>query len=204
MQQVQGRSVAVEPPRFRAAPAAYADLLVLAGSVGVADTWTSGLPRALLPLPGGTVLGDVIVKTSSLTGGSCIVCVNSKRNLYEDWIRRSGEFAGSVRIAADRLPRGTAGCIKDCQPHLTGAPLLIVGGSVWLEDDPEWLLEQHRSQGNALTVFCIPHQVWTDDSPGRRLRPAGLFCCEPEVLQYIPETGYHDLKEQLGPALQRA
>jgi len=50
----------------------------------------------------------------------------------------------------------------------------------------------------------MAQEVCGDNASETRLRPAGIFCCEPEVFKHIPDTGYVDLKEQLIPALQRA
>ena len=104
----------------------------------------------------------------------------------------------------DNLPLGTAGCLKACEQRLTGGPIFVAGASVWLADDPEWMLEQHRAQGNALTVFCTYEADIDGIKTGTFFRPAGVFCCDPIVLDFIRPHGFQDIKEQLIPALQRA
>ena len=86
---------------------------------------------------------------------------------------------------------------------MQGDVVFVAEASVWLEDDPVWMLERHRAEGNALTVFCTPGLGRSGSGPNGSLKPAGLYCCDRAVLDFIPEYGYYDLKEQLVPALQR-
>lgn len=182
---------------------ALVDLIILAGSVGFEDGWTNGLPRALLPLPGATLIGALLEKLRSALAGSCTICVNGPSEAYQTRLRNASGGEESIHFIEDKLPRGTAGCMKSSEAYLTGGDFLVIGGSVWLEDDPRWMVEEHRRLGNALTIFCIPHQVLAGGGAETRMRPAGIFCGTPEVLKYIQASGYQDVKEQLVPALLR-
>lgn len=179
------------------------DVVILAGSIGLEESWTGGAPRALLPLPGSSILRQLI---SRLADGSrrCLVCSNSGVDEYRRHMSSDPLLQERVEFLQDSLPRGTAGCLKDCQPKLNGGPILVAGASVWLEDDPRWMIEQHKASGNALTIFCIPHQVWAGVSTETRLRPAGIYCCDPVILDHIAPAGYQDIKEQLVPRLLSA
>ncbi len=180
-----------------------ADVVILAGSIGLEESWTGGTPRALLPLPGSSVLRQLITRLAE-GARRCIVCANSGVDEYRRHVSAVAELQERVEFQQDSLPRGTAGCLKDCQSRLNGGPILVAGASVWLEDDPRWMIEQHKASGNALTIFCIPHQVWAGVSAETRLRPAGVYCCDPAILEHIAPAGYQDIKEQLVPRLQAA
>ena len=175
---------------------------MLAGAVGHEDHWTGGLPRPLLPLPGGTVVEALLARLSDALAGGRAVCANG----HTEWIAGSLArcAAPQIQFYEDRLPRGTAGCLRDCAQRLTADCFLVIGGAVWLEDDPMWIVQEHRRQGNALTVCCAA----SDDLPPlgelRMLRPAGVYCCDRVVLEHIRTAGYQDLKEQTVPALRRA
>lgn len=178
-----------------------ADVIVLAGSVGLDDVWTCERPRCALPLPGRVLIDDVMAKVTASCTGSISVCSNGHLDVLDAVVRRYDSVEHPVRLVEDNMPLGTAGCVKACAPHLTGRPILVVGGSIWLEDDIESMIESHRSDGNALSIFCIPHQVRADGCAQSRLRPAGLFCLDPSALEHIRSAGYQDIKEQLIPAL---
>jgi exosortase len=182
------------------------DWLILAGSAGDETSWARDVPRHLLPLPGTTLLESLLahMHSASSGAGTCTICVNG----HTEWITPCAERFQSatfeVGVLEDSLPLGTAGCLKSCQDRLNGNTVFVTGGSVWFEDDPRWMLEQHRTQGNALTVFCTVDSNLSNGKQRTVLSPAGIYCCEPDVLDHIPEVGYQDLKEQLVPALRHA
>lgn len=180
------------------------DRVILAGNVGHQARWVGGLPRPLLPLPGRTLIDALLASFGHSPEGSCTICTIGRSDLLARHLDGQNALDTAVGFFKDNVPRGTAGCLKACESHLSGETILVAGGAVWLEDDPSWMLEQHRSQGNALTVFCT-HDPTMANGGGRRLtRPAGVYCCEPEVLSFICPNGYQDLKEQLIPELKGA
>ena len=179
------------------------DLVILAGTIGQDASWARGCPRPLLPLAGTTLLERLLATFEHNDDAARAVCANG----HTDVIARhlAGRNVGrGLMIVEDGVPRGTAGCLKACE-SLTGAnAILLVGASVWFEDDPEWLLEQHRSSGNALTVFCASDAACEGSGLARALKPAGIYCCDRAALEYIRPTGYQDLKEQWVPVLRQA
>jgi len=196
------------PSRTTARPAwgMRMDWVVLAGTAGDEATWARAVPRQLLPLPGTTLLESLLahLRTASVEGENCTICLNRHADLIGPRVRRFHSPTFDISIQEDSLPLGTAGCLKSCEERLANGTIFLTGGSVWLEDDPRWMLEQHRAQGNVLTVFCTKDASFSNGRQRTLLRPAGIYCCEPTVLEHIRPLGYQDLKEQLVPALQRA
>lgn len=180
------------------------DWVILAGTVGHEVPWTRGLPRPLLPLPGTTLLEALLDMFRHSSEGSCTICANGHTDLYTKHVQSGRTLTHSIGFFEDSVPRGPAGCLKACASRLTGRSILVAGGAVWLEDDPDWMLEQHAAQGNVLTVFCSREKPETRSRSGTLWKPAGIYCCEPAVLEFIQDEGYQDLKEQLIPALQRS
>jgi len=179
------------------------DLVVMAGTIGPEAPWTNGCPRTLLPLwAGRTLLHSLLDRFEDLPGSMSAVCANGHTDLiaFHTAGRRSQR---RLVLFEDGVPRGAAGCLKAVAPLLTSETLFAACGSVWMDDDPHWMLEQHRAGGNALTVFCTPADG--PQAEGRiKLTPAGVYCCERAALECIRPTGYQDLKEQWIPALQEA
>jgi mannose-1-phosphate guanylyltransferase/phosphomannomutase len=133
-----------------------------------------------------------------------VVCANGHTEVIAKHLARPGPTDHGVGFFEDSLPRGTAGCLKSCQPRLSGRTIFVTGGSVFLDDDPEWMVGQHQAQGNALTVFCSRDpEIAGPDGKGL-LRPVGVYCCAPAVLDFIRPHGFQDLKEQVVPALKGA
>ncbi len=180
------------------------NLLILAGSVGLDDSWSDGIPFPLLPLPNSTLLDHLQQQLAPHVDGEALLVVNEQAEIFNKHASIQYPDSLQLRVETDRLPRGTAGCLKLCEKDLSSGTTIVIGGAVWLEDDVSWMLEQHRAGGNALTVFCMAQEVSAHDVHETRLRPAGIYCCEPEVFKHIPNSGYVDLKEQLIPSLQHA
>lgn len=182
------------------------DWVILAGTAGDEAPWARAAPRHLLPLPGTSLLESLLANLQSASSDreTCTICVNGYTELVTHRTQRFQSPSFDIRIQEENLPLGTAGCLKSCEPRLGGDTVFLCGGSVWLEDDPCWMLEQHREQGNALTVFCTTDPSLSNGKHRTLLRPTGVYCCEPTVLEHIRPTGYQDLKEQLVPALQQA
>lgn len=179
------------------------DWVILAGDLADDLGWTMGLPRPLLPLPRQSVIEALLSKYRASSSGTCTVCANGLTSVVAKHLSTTSAAGRDIAFLEDRLPLGTAGCLKACEPRSTGASILVTGASVWLEDDPTDLLEAHRRAGNALTVFCVADDTSANDTPVS-LCPAGVFCIEPEVLTLIPPRGYQDIKEQLIPSAIRA
>lgn len=183
----------------------YMDWVILAGTVGEHMSWTRGLPRPLLPLPGTTILQSLLTSFhKSGTDGSCTICANGQTRQISEHVLPQDANRQRYLFLEDHLPLGTAGCLKACEPGLSGRSILVVGSAVWFEDDPTWMLQEHRRQGNAMTIFCTPDTSFSRADGMTLRRPAGIFCCESSVLQHIRSSGYWDMKEQLIPALRKA
>src|SRR5204863_2177580 len=58
--------------------------------------------------------------------------------------------------------------------------------------------DTHRTAGAAMTIAAAR------SSPATHLQPAGIYVFEPRALEYVPATGFQDLKEGLIPRLYRA
>ncbi len=181
------------------------DLVILAGSVGKGAAWARGCMKPLLPLPAKSSLIEAFIRNvASESIQKCIICTDGHKNQF---VKRLGPSTFSnlkIDFFEDSVPLGTAGCLKACESRTDSEIILLAGGSVWLDDDPHWMLEEHRRAGNALTVFCTRNTGWASTGVQQHLRPAGLFCCDRTVFKYIRPSGFQDLKEQLVPALKRA
>ena len=183
-------------------PMTGVDAVILAGAVGCESQWTRGIPRPLLPLPGTTLVEALLSRITQSLDGQYAVCANGRTDTMARHL--DPHVAVPIRYYEDRLPRGTAGCLKDCASGGNAETIFVAGGSVWLEDDPAWMVKQHLDRRNALTVFCRSDVASARLGNRRFLRPAGLYCCNRAVLDYIKSAGYQDLKEQTVPALRQA
>ncbi len=181
------------------------DVIILAGSVGHEAAWARGVPRALLPLtPEQSVLTALLGTLSHAFDGTTTICANGSTHSVEEHVNSHAANHTGIRYYRDNMPRGTGGCIRAAVPADQQRTMLVTGGAVWLEDDPQWMVTQHQSMGNALTVFCTEQDGDSTIDGHRAFTPTGVYCVEPSVLPHIREVGFQDLKEQVIPALKKA
>ncbi len=167
-------------------------------------SWLGESPRALLPLPGTTILEALLTELGTAFGGCIVISAASDGARAVREVVQRGLGAQKVRLVEQSLPRGAAGCIKACEAGFRTDAIFVADAAVWLEDDPEWMLRQHQEQGNALTVFCTRRACGGRAFRNGRIEPVGLYCCDRVVLDFVSDRGYQDLKEQLVPRLRRA
>ena len=180
-----------------------ADLVVLAGGVGWSAEWPYALSRTLLPVGDRTLLEHLLRGFQPAVDGDTIVCANGEAETIAASLPQSPAADWRLRLHKESVPRGTAGCLRDALGPRREQTCFVTGASLWLDDDPQWLLDQHRRSGHALSVFCAAHPGENGVHSRRLLRPTGLYCCEPDVLPFIRPSGFQDLKEQLVPELLR-
>lgn len=158
------------------------------------------IPRPHLPLVKTTLIERLIRSLTDAGCQSCVICAN--RASFDRGRQRNQVAGGRVIVFEDALPRGTAGCIKDAHRRLTARSLFVSSGSLWLDDDPTILVRKHEDSGNAISIFCVDEPFHSNGA--RWFKPSGVVILDRSVLDFIPSTGYCDLKEQLMPNVRKA
>ena len=133
--------------------------------------------------------------------GQMAISANGRTHTFERHLGYHPTPDVTVYYSEDAMPRGTAGCLKDCQEWLGNEPFIVVhGASLILDVDLHQLLQHHRSSGAVMTIAATAQS--SESYPqSMLLKPAGLYVCEPQVLAHIRSRGYQDIKEQLIPRL---
>ena len=188
----------------RRASTTTVDAVVWAGATDSHSSWTGGLPPFVLPLPRRTLLDGLITRLCGQSSGLCTICTDGWPEDRLGSMRVNGVDQHRVSIHTEPIPRGNAGCLKACAARLRKGPVLLIGASVRLDEDPSRLVAQHKALGHAMTVFCTRHPPRSAVSARQHLKPAGVYCLDSDVLARIPDDGYFDLAEQLLPVLRRA
>lgn len=158
-------------------------------------------PRALWPLADRTIIEHVLGALRAAGIGEMAISANGRTHDIMDSLGHHPTPDVTIHYNEDCLPRGAAGCIKDCEEWLGNETFIVVHGAcLLLNVDFSHLVEEHRRSGAALTVAATSD----DDEMSRlalSLKPTGVYICEPSILQHIKKRGYQDMKEQLIPRL---
>ncbi len=175
---------------------------VIIRSNGSSDTWAQGVEPWMLPTAGGTLihrlieqLGDALDPTITWAGPADATTIKNQ-------IAECKALTTLRRV--DNQARGSAGRLKDQAGALSGGPILVIDGAVWLDDDVSWMIRQHRASRNALTVYCVSKPITLRGKTLTHIEPVSIYCCEPHVADYVADSGTQDIVTHLVPALQRA
>jgi len=163
------------------------------------------LPRALWPLVDRPLIEHVLAALRKAGIGQMAISANGRTHTIAAHLayRRTPDIA--IHYSEDAMPRGAAGCIKDCQAWLGNDSFLVVhGASLLLDIDFEQLVVEHRKSGAVVTVAANTDNTGSGDSDHLDLKPAGLYVCQSDVFPFIKTRGYQDMKEQLIPRLTEA
>jgi NDP-sugar pyrophosphorylase family protein len=158
-------------------------------------------PRALWPLADRPIIEHVLGALRQAGIGQMAISANGRTHDIMDILGHHPSPDVTIHYNEDCLPRGAAGCIKDCEEWLGKETFIVVHGACLLLNVDFWhLIEEHRASGAALTVAATTDD---EDSSERTLslKPTGIYVCEPSILEHIKKRGYQDMKEQLIPRL---
>lgn len=201
--------------------------VILAGSLAIFDGIPlTHYPKILLPIANIPLIDYTKSLLEAAGVKRIMVLLDSSSAEAAGYL--SEHFKGSsplVESVVHHLPRGTGGSLKEIEGWLQGESFWVVNGDLFFKTDLREMLAQHRELGTLVTIGStrINETAWYKEriqvESGQRvktihrihpaeelrsmLRPAGLYLCEPSILNLMPEDSYFDLKEQLFPLLYK-
>jgi exosortase len=153
-------------------------------------------PTALWPVMGQPVLERLLTHLADQGIKDIVIGSNDEDSLLIESIRVDKRL--EVKFLEEPLPVGTAGCIRDAVEDETDTLLLVVPASMVCPPDIDVLINMHSKSRSDLTVILNPGSSDDDEQAGQA---SGIYLCTTDLLKYIPEEGYCDIKESLIPKL---
>lgn len=202
--------------------------VILAGSPGTALFPLANLyPKLAFPIANEPLIIHLLnfLKSSNMSEVAIISAAHSGGDYSLMNIRENCRVQGiHASFFEENRPRGTAGCLKELEGFIGSSHFLVVTHNVFIGDlDLSEVLSVHQTRRAAVTVLIEKNQdgrnnleniqvgkdglvkkfhILHHSKDNRRvLLPTGLYIFNPCVLDYIPERGYMDIKEQLIPFL---
>jgi exosortase len=155
-------------------------------------------PTALWPIVEKPALERLLEHLTKQAVRKVVVCSNDNNILLKESIKINNDI--EVTFLQDNLPVGTAGCLRDAAIDQKDALLLVFQSNIITPPGISELIDEHHKGESELTVVFNPG-CGVDKSHGEF---AGIYVCEPKVLEHIPREGYFDIKEGLIPEMLRA
>lgn len=150
-----------------------------------------------------------------------IFCVTP--NLEMPVEEKLSAFPPSFHCLVKKTSLGSGGSLREIADWIKDGPFWVVGGDLLLDADLAPMLALHRERGAMATAASISaraapwemervevgdakqiraiHRIHPFQERRSVLRPAGLYLCDPGILEAIPAGKYFDLKEQVFPHL---
>lgn len=184
----------VRPPEI--APTATILGVVLAGERAWRNDSLESLgPRALLPVGDRPLIAYASEwLTESLVAVNVCTNVAAKRVWDALTVRHT---SGRFSFDNDDSLRGPSGCVADVIARNQQADVIVVvEGSVIPTLDLKRLLRSHTSSRALATIVTQPRCAATADDRRADL-PAGIYVFGRAAFDFVPTTGYQDIKEGL-------
>jgi len=173
--------------------------IVLAGGLDFGYcSLASRLPVALWPIASVPVLERLLQSLAQQGITQVVVCS------YEDTeqlAKSIGTINGmKLTFLDESMPMGTAGSIRQAANADDMSSLLVIHASIIGSPDVDELLAKHKKSKSDLTIVLCSENHLNELHGGS----AGIYLCEPSILEHIPAEGYCDIKETLVPAILKA
>ena len=177
-------------------------VIILAGSRDFGPCpLASRLPTALWPVAGKPALEHLLRHLSREGIKRAVVCSSGGVEVLKNTIGSVNSM--QVDFLDESLPVGSAGCIRKADKLIrwdSNSLFLVFPASIIRPPKIDTLIRAHRQGQSDLTVVFNPSA-----GDGRTAKePAGIYVCNPTIMEHIPKDGYFDIKEGLIPEMLRA
>jgi NDP-sugar pyrophosphorylase family protein len=177
--------------------------VVLAGTYHWSNTaFEDLLPRPLVPVAQAPLVSYALRWLRDGGIARATLCANSASRAVRSYLGGGSRLTMSLEYHEDWTPRGAAGCVRDAASRTDADTLVIADGTAIPAVNIGLLLDDHRSSGAAVTI--VVHHDRQARTGERPLNPGGIYVFDRRVLDFIPETGFQDVKEALIPKLYKA
>jgi mannose-1-phosphate guanylyltransferase len=195
--------------------------LILAGGLGTRlRPLTYSRPKHLLPIANVPHIEHVFTLLERHGVGEVVLLTSYLAEAFETTVARAAKRGLIVTVAHEQDPLGTAGALKNAQ-HLVGDDtFLAFNGDVLTDVDLTAMVNWHREKGAEATIVLTPvedpsaYGVVPTNADGRVLgfieKPpadqaptnlinAGVYVCEPRLLDRIPAGRVCSAERELWP-----
>ena len=179
------------------------------------------LPKSMMPVLNRPFLEHTLAYLKNYGVSDVILTLSYLPEVIQGYLGDGSNLGIRLSYAVEDSPLGTAGAVKNTEPHLAGT-FAVLNGDIFTDLDLADLVTFHRHKGAqatiALTYVDNPSAfgVVETESDGRVRRfiekptpdqvttnwiNAGIYILEPEVLDLVPANSYYMFEKGLFPLL---
>jgi mannose-1-phosphate guanylyltransferase/phosphomannomutase len=182
---------------------------------------TVGRPKPMVPIVNKPVLAHILDLLKRHDFSEVIMTVQYLADNIEDYFGDGSSLGLKIQYSVEEIPLGTAGGVKNAQPYLDEA-FLVISGDALTDVDLSDILRFHRERGAlaTLTLKSVPNPleygiVITDDEGHITQfleKPnwsqvisdtvnTGMYVLEPEILDLMEPNQVYDFSQDVFPLL---
>ncbi len=158
------------------------------------------MPRSMVPIGHWPLISFVMEWLRGAGIHKVTVCANSASRMVRKGLGDGSRFGMELDYYEDWVPRGPAGCVRDAGIRSDADFFVVADATTIPRLGLAELLEFHRASGAAMTAV-LSRESQNGPTAGTCLVPTGIYVWGRQVLDFIRETGYQDIKEVLIPRL---
>ena len=197
--------------------------LILTGGLGTRlRPLTYSRPKHLLPVANVPHIEHVFDLLQRHGVDEVVLLTSFLAEAFEISVERAAQRGLTVAVAHEVEPLGTAGALKNAQELVGNETFLAFNGDVLTDVDLTGMVDWHRERGAEATIVLTPvddpsaygvvptepdgHVLGFIEKPPPGEAPtnlinAGVYVCEPKLLDRIPEGLVFSAERELWPAV---
>ncbi len=181
-------------------------------------------PKPCIPIVNVPSIMHLVSHLSNLGFNDIVITLGYKGNEIEDALGDGSILDVDITYVHDKIKLGTAGSVKNAQEYLNDSPFLVVGGDhitdlnllafyrEHIRDDAMvsiGLLSIDEPSEYGIAEIDINYNIKRfHEKPGpgeifSNLASTGMYVCNPEIFDYIPENTKFDFAKDLFPKLMQ-
>jgi NDP-sugar pyrophosphorylase family protein len=194
--------------------------IILAAGLGTRlRPLTERKPKALIPVVNRPIIARNIeyLKGYGIDG----IAVNAHHHYKQirDYMDGGTPFGIDAQVLIEPEILGTGGGIRNCSGSFKGdGPFFVINSDILTNIDLYRALEHHRRSGSIASLILHDHEPYNQilvDNNSRildiekrnlpdRLAFTGIHILEPEILSFIPDSGYSDIIDCYMKVIQKS
>lgn len=194
-------------------------VIIMAGGLGTRlKELTKDTPKPMLKVGKKPILESIVQRLKEQNFENFIFCVNYKKQIIEDYFKKGKDFGIKISYIKERKKLGTAGALSLIKQDFKES-FIVMNADILTELDFNELLKAHKDSKALMSVCArefeqqIPFGVIeqnkgfitniTEKPVQKFLVSAGIYVCEPEILELLNKNEYLDMPELIKLAMQK-
>lgn len=153
----------------------------------------TNLNPALWNVLGQTVLNRILQQLKLNNISKTVICANSSLLQIQRSIKKPEEM--DIKVIGEKLPLGSAGVLKKAASHQPARIFIVISAQTMNLPPLNPIIKKHIQSNAHLSVLTACDRSNFSDGNSQ------IFICSDQILKYIPDCSFMDIKEGLIPKI---